>query len=357
MWVAIIMIMIGILLATNSVSKAIPIRQDPNMNVEGELVVGINNLSEVIKKLSMQLNDTTLMKYQKEILSNASSGNYTSVNELLNELKKYLRSTYSNKSLTEEETSEISLISSANNVNSNSVSLNMTEALHTYAELMKNEELLKTLHKLSEEGIHSLTPAESKTLLNALNKIISIVKKSPARLETFPSPPKRSISQEGINFSNLNELPKLPASLHISKVSAKQLYTAKSLMITLLALTAIAVAIYVTLKIKPEATKSLKKYVITTFTRLTTKAGSINDPIIKAYALTLKQLELYGLKKHPYETPREFLNRIKTKEFREILEELTPAYEVRAYSHRRLNEETINKILKLVREVIGPVRI
>ncbi len=354
-WIVLFIVLAGSLQVINSiVANAIPIRQDPNMNVEGEFVVGINNITNVIEKLGTQFNDTILAKYRNEILSNASSGNFTLVNELLNELRTYLRSNYANKSLTEEEASEISLISSTNKVNSNAVSVNVTKALQIYAELMKNKELLKTLQKLNVGGTNSLTPSESEDLLNALSKIISVIEKSPTRTENFPQPPKQTSSQEGINFSSLYELPKLPTSLPVSKVSTKQLSSFKFLVITLFVLTVIAAAIYAILKIKPEATRSLKKYVVATFTKLTTRAGNINDPIIKVYALTLKRLELYGFKKSPYETPREFLNRIKIKEFRDVLEKLTSAYEVRAYSRRRLDEEAINELLKLVKKVVGP---
>ncbi len=357
-WIALLIAVAVILQVPNQpVTHAIPIRQDPNMSVKEGIVTGISNITNVLKELSSQLNDTTIKRYQEEMLDNASSGNYAGVNELLNEVRTYLKVNYMNKSITEEEASEISLITSTNGVDSGVISVNMSEALKTYAELMKNKELLKIIEKLSQEGSNSLTSEESETLLQALTKIVSIIRRSPSKPGTLPQPPKSLSPQGGLNITGLQKIPSLPKSLPKPSISSVQTHALKLFALVLLTLTIISAAIYATLKARPGITYSVREYMVKTLTRLSIRSRKINDPIIKAYALILKQLELLGIKKLSNETPREFLKRVKSGKYFEVLKELTPAYEIKAYSRKQLREEVVKELIQLVRKVIGPVRI
>ena len=357
-WLIALLMLISIVFQTSCflVIDAIPVRQDPNMNVGGELTVGINNITKLLSRLSSQLNDTLLKKYREELISNASAGNYASINEIINKLRTYLRLNYMNKSLTGDEASEVSLISSINGVSPGTATINMSEALRTYAELMNNDEVLKALRMLTREGSNHLTVDETEALLNALTKILTVIRGggTPTKL---PKPPTKESPSGRINLTLLNRIPRLPTSMpkpHISLTQENNLGFIASVMLILVI---ISIALYISLRTKPGMAYLLRKYVAVRLAKPSRRASSINDPIVRAYFLTLKHLEVLGIRKLPYETPREFSRRVRNGEYAELLRKLTPAYEVKAYGNGELREVVTEELLQLVRKVIGTVRL
>jgi len=358
-WITVLILFLHYTLQGFLISVAIPERQDPSMKINGNIVIGIANLTEALQDLSNRNGDKILASYVEKLSQAASSGNYSKVRELIEEIKKYLNTTYLKKGSAKNEktASEIATISSINNVSSGgSLSIDVNKLLKAYSSLTNNKELVELTKKLSGLKNQTLSPSESTAILKTVSEILNNLKNLPKSRRNF-SLIKPPVAQKPLNISGINSILSIPQRVKMNlpkqsiKLSYEQLMPFLYVVLAFIILFIFLTELY---KLKPYTFRRLH---IATELRLRTfrvKKGKISDPLVNAYSYLLAYLKLLGYEKMKSETPREFMQRVlRTKsELGNLLGRITPLYELRVYGGKRLERRQYEDVLKQVWEMI-----
>jgi len=86
------------------------------------------------------------------------------------------------------------------------------------------------------------------------------------------------------------------------------------------------------------------------------KPKSFREKIIAMYLSMLKILKTLGIVKDPYETPREYLEKLKMTKIYNDAREITEKYEIAQYSIRAISEKDYEETLKHFKELVKSVR-
>ncbi len=339
----------SVILCSATITHSIPIRQDPNMSVNGSLLLNPQNLSKTIEELSKELNDTALERVSGEFASNISAGNYTAADELLNEIRNYLKERYGDKVLAPNAAAQEALINAAEVGEGGSITVNITELLKEYAELTKNKELMDAVMKLASSAAGSVRPSQEREVGEALAEIMKYVSREQQGLNVGKAAEEVRISP---NASFIRSLPNIQGSipnLPVPRSSAPGLEASLTYVIAFSAVAVIAALILSKWGVISGGVRLVKARIAASFRF---KGAMPSDPLVRAYASLIKHLRILGIPKKPWETPNEYFRRVGMPDVKDTLRKVTEAYVKRVYGGKELPPEVVEEIVREVNEVV-----
>ena len=308
----------------SDVAYSIVKRNSPDYPVE-ELNMTVNDLRHILEELR-KLNDTQVDYYIDEIEKALEEGDYDKASQYLELLKQYLKEKYSGNTSGEannELSKYIALIESIEEVNNETVTLDIEKLLKAYKNIPESSSSeskisLEDLYNMLNNIVHKGGQGGSS---GSQNNILS------------PSP-----------SSNYNSwsLPTIP-SLTISPNIPLELVMLTSLLLVL------GIVLYVFRNHVREYLKPVKKGIYTLTYQLSSIILPVKDPVVKLYNKWYLLAKLHGYKKYKWETPREFLAKISDEKLRGIGGKVTRLYEDRVYGGLEIEPGIIAKVSEEIR--------
>ncbi len=346
---------------------AIPQRQDPDMPSSDNVVIDKEELLEILDRLSDKLDDRVIDSYRVAIEDSLESGDYETANALLEKLREYINGTYAlnNRVFDENTTKDLALVSSTTNITDRGVEIDVYKLLEEYAELINNEDL-ESIIKEFEENPSNIDPSEYTLIMETINKLVGN-KTENISLEEIFSRSGEDMLSEITGFKPNFSIPKPvfnkpplapPANIPGIPVSSTNLVSPGfSIDLNMVStITLLGVLVYLLVRYRSFIIEHIglraRRFFAKTIIKVADIVKRIEDPVIRLYGRALKYLSLIGYKRYYYETPREFLRKLKEDEYRVVLEKLTTAYEERVYGYKSISTRKIDELTRLVNRMI-----
>ncbi len=364
---ALLLAMASLVSTTPYIVEAIPQRQDPDMPISDNVVIDEGAFLEILDKLSKKFNDPVIESYRKAIEDALDTGDYETANNLLQQLREYIEREYGSrdKELDNETIRDLAIISSSN-ITDNGVEVDIYKLLEEYAELVDNDTIASLTKELKEDpsrlntSEYTLLIKTVKNLLGNNTETISFEELIGSSMEEFVpeltsfkpnlSLPKPVYNQPPI-IPHAN-IPGVPVSVS-TKLSPPFFINLDYLPLIMLS----AIILYIGYRYRGSIIEYMRprvrSFIAKTIVGLTDIVRKVEDPVIRLYSRALRYLVLIGYKKMEWETPREFLDKIDSMEYRSVLEKITYAYEERVYGGKTIGIDRVRELEEQYRRVFG----
>ncbi len=328
-----ILALVLLLIMVNALTVESIVRRNDKDYPFYDLVIDYKTFIKILNELK-KLNDTTVDKYVDEITNALEKHDYYRVEKLLNELSEYLATKYRNTD-DKELTRIITILNSIKKTSSEGVIIDYNKYVSILSKSRMHgetreeiiEDLLNYISRLGGEAGRELDINE---LMSSLEKL-------------------RGNREENIGSRSSNNVFKPPNMVSTGSKTGFVI-TTNQLYLPILAII-IAILLYMNRSYLANITGLLKKRVIKILIGLNESITKIKDPVVKVYLNWYYVTRYRGYYREKWETPREYLNRIRDKDLRSVGLEATELYEERIYGGREVDEDSILRIKELVRKL------
>ena len=340
-------------------------RQDPDMPVGDTIVIGYNDLKDLLNDLK-KLNDPIVNDFVDEINRALASGDYERAYRLLQELQQYLNRKYSGKALDPGIAKAVSSILAVKDISDKGVYIDASDLLEKYGELINNEDIIE-LARMLNQSASNLSPENLTQVSDIIHKILGSTTQVPSEVG--------GVGNE-VNFSRLEipglgseipgKLPKisgLPSSIPGSPAIASPAFPSTNYMLLFISIPIVLLATIYLFRSRLKPTISLvnrfllsraSKIFVKTYVGIMSKLGLYHrDPVISLYKSFITIASALGFKKRKNETPREFVQRINRDDVKRVGIDVTSVYEQRIYGKKVIDQEVVERLKKIIKEEWG----
>ncbi len=290
-----------------------------------------------------ELNDSTVNSYIDRIEAALNRGDIDEANRLLSELQGYLNKNYSNGTGREDLDKALAFVSSVEEVGSNETTIDLLKYTVTASKLLNDPNLRDIASKL---GSGRLSGEDVEYLEKILGTAINL---KPGSSASFSEIIGGNKLLPRINKPELNppQFAPVPSAPKVSSPSVSATYIELILYFILLGIIGYVLyryRMYFTGYFKP-----FKQGLARNLYRAALKLKRIRDPVAQLYYNWLVIAKSYGYRRAPWETPREFLGKIRDEALRRIGGFVTRIYEEKFYGGREPSRDDIEKANRLLR--------
>lgn len=329
------------------VAEGIARRQDQVVPSDRYSSISVSQLRAYLESLR-GLNDSVVDSYVDAIEYELDRGNYTGAQVLLEQLQQYLDEKYGGElsGLDPEIAKSIAAVNSVENITGDGAVIDNAELLQYYSSIENDPGLLGIAEKL-REGKY-LTGEE----IEELNRVLEEIGSLGAAGEPVDLGGLRGLETESPGETGLGETPGLaaPQAPRGAGVPGAPGLVDALLPMLLAALAAAALYLYrgsLRSLVEPLKTRIYEAVAAATVLRRT------RDPVARLYARLLLAARLYGRRRMRWETPREFLEKLRDTWLWEPGRLVTELYEKRFYGGLGVDPVLVEEAARKLRPVRG----
>ncbi len=310
---------------------------------QGGVTVNTSTLLNYLETLR-KLNDSNVDNYVYRIEYALNHNNTEEANKLLNELQSYLDSQYHNGTGRPEIDKAIAFVSSVERVQGNEALVDLLQYAEMASRLLNDPKMREVALRL---GSGKLSEGDMKYLEKIMGAPLSL---KPSRSAGFPSPGAFPGMAPGtgklpeVKPPSLAPLPSVPAVPASPSASSAYL----SLILYVILLGVIGYLIYKYRGLMGKYLRPVREGVIRRVFVAASMLRGAKDPAAALYRRWLAVARSRGYRRYLWETPREFLLKIRDADLRTPGELATRIYEERFYGGRTLPAELLERARRLL---------